>query len=50
MATLPKAVETFTFILHTIATYFFTEIKRMATPGDPSHNQPPNADTIAYTS
>jgi hypothetical protein len=21
-----------------------------ATPGDPSHNQPPNADTIAYTS
>jgi hypothetical protein len=21
-----------------------------AIPGDPSHNQPPNADTIAYTS
>jgi hypothetical protein len=21
-----------------------------ATPGDPSHNQPPSADTIAYTS
>jgi hypothetical protein len=21
-----------------------------ATPGDPSHNQPPNADTIAYAS
>jgi hypothetical protein len=31
------------------------EMKRMdhletAIPGDPSHNQPPNADTIAYTS
>ena len=30
------------------------EMKRMdhletAIPGDPSHNQPPNADTIAYT-
>ena len=21
-----------------------------AIPGDPSHNQPPNADTVAYTS
>jgi hypothetical protein len=25
-------------------------IQRLPYPGDPSHNQPPNADTIAYTS
>jgi hypothetical protein len=36
-------------------TNFGAEIKRMdhletAIPGDPSHNQPPNTDTIAYTS
>ena len=29
-----------------------TEMDRMTiqTPGDPSHNQPPNTETIAYTS
>jgi hypothetical protein len=36
-------------------TKFGAETKRMdhletAIPGDPSHNQPPNADTIVYTS
>jgi hypothetical protein len=25
-------------------------IQRLAHPGGPSHNQPPNADTIAYSS
>ena len=25
-------------------------IQRLAHPGGPSHNQPPNADTIAYAS
>jgi hypothetical protein len=36
-------------------TKFGTELKgwtiqRVAPPWDPSHNQPPNADTIAYAS
>jgi hypothetical protein len=31
-------------------TKFGTKTKGWTTPGDPSHNQPPNADTIAYTS
>ena len=26
------------------------DIDALAAPGDPSHNQPPNTDTIAYTS